>query len=205
MSKWFNAPCRAAILALALGACDQLTGGNSATTAPARPDPTALVTRPDTNVDEIASAEPGRDRRQWQARTPTTQRVTGSVTTSLANGRSGPLILAFANGITITAERDAELRGSVSIGGGKPSFAEAMGGDSSARVYVYRVADEQLSPIAARAGGLCQTDHTNFVAVSEFVDKSGGWVLRVASFRGQTAPNSGEDPLLCQAFQYSSD
>lgn len=205
MSKWFNAPCKAVILALALGACDQLPGGDSAKTPAAKPDPTALVTRPDTNVDEIASAEPGRDRRQWHAQSPAATRITGSVTTSLSGGRSGPLILAFANGITVTAERDAELRGSVSIGGGKPSFAEAMSGDPSARVYVYRVADEQLSPIAARTGGLCQADHTNFVAVSEFVDKSGGWVLRVASFRGQTAPNSGDDPLLCQAFQYSSD
>jgi hypothetical protein len=204
MSKWFNAPCNAVILALALAACDQLAGGNSASAPAPRRDPSALVTKPITDVEEIASAEPGRDRRQWRPLNDASTRQTGAVTTSLANGRSGPLMLAFANGITVAAERQAELKASVSIGGGKPSFAEAMAINPQAKVYVYRVVEEQLSPIAARTGGLCQANHSNFVAVSEFVDKTGDWTLRVAGFRGQEPPGDAEgDPQLCQAYKYS--
>jgi hypothetical protein len=190
------------IAAFALAACDQLAGGNSAKAPAPRRDPTALVTSPNTDVDEIASAEPGRDRRQWRAQGDITTRVTGSVTTSLREGRGGPLILAFANGITITGDRLAELRASTPSGVGQ-SFAELMAVNPNAKVYVYKVIDEQLSPAAARGGGLCQLDRTSHVAVSEFVDQSGDWVLRVAAFRGLTPPGEQTDPQLCHAFRYA--
>lgn len=190
------------VAALALAACDQLAIGNSADAPAPRPDPTALVTSPNTDVDEIASAEPGRDRRQWRAQGETAQRITGSVTTSLQGGRGGPLILAFANGITLTADRMAELRASTPSGVGQ-SFANLMDANPDAKVYVYKVSDEQLSPAAARAGGLCQKDRTSHVVVTEFVDQSGDWVLRVAAFRGLTPPGEATDPQLCQAFRYA--
>jgi hypothetical protein len=206
MSKWFNARSRAVVLAsvLAVAACDRL-GGKKPEIAPGdRPGASDLITKADTDVDEVASAEPGRDRRQWRARSDLARTLTGSVTTSLDGGRGGPLMLAFESGITVTAERDAEVKGSSTIGAGGQTFASVMNVDPSASVYLYRVTGEQLSPSASH-GGLCQGEKTTHVAVSEFVGRDGNWVLRVASFRGEAAPGpeADGDPGLCSAFQYS--
>jgi hypothetical protein len=203
MSKSFNAAFSALVLAsvLALGGCDEFFGAKSSSpTAPNVPSP--LVTSPDTDVSETASAEPGRDRRQWRAASTTARALTGNVTTSSA-GRGGPLLLAYATGITITAERDATMKASSPIYPGSESFAEKMNVDRQADVYLYRVVDEQLSPSAAKAGGLCRADRTAHVAVSEFVGKEGNWALRVASFRGGPSPGTDSDPQLCDIYQYS--
>jgi hypothetical protein len=205
MSKWFNARFRALAVAsvLAVFGCDQLTGANVESASDARRNPSAVVTRPDTDVDEVASAEPGRDRRQWRVASANARDFTGTVTTSM-EGRSGPLMLAFANGITVTGESQGDMRGSASVGGGGESFAKQMNVDPSAKVYLYRVIDEQLSPSAARGGGLCGERRSTHVAVSEFVGASGNWVLRVASFGGGVSPGGAENPGLCRAFQYSA-
>ncbi|MGE3301958.1 MAG: hypothetical protein AB7M12_02465 [Hyphomonadaceae bacterium] len=190
----------AGLLALT-AACDRIPGFKPKAEAGKHVDPTDLITTPDTDVDDVASAEPGRDRRQWRPRTDLARAQTGSVTTSIEL-RGGPLMLAFGNGITVTAERDAELRGAEASGVSGQTFAVLMNLDPSARVFVYRVKDEQLAP-AARAG-LCGDGVTTFVAVSEFVGKDGEWALRVASFKGKTAPGAGVDPELCGAFQYAA-
>lgn len=204
MSKWSNARCKALAFAsvLALLGCDQLTGGNGETAQEAR-NPSAVVTRPDMNVDEVASAVPGRDRRQWRVASQSARDFTGTVTTSMET-RNGPLVLAFANGITVRAEGEGDLRGSASIGGGGENLATKMNVDPSARVYLYRVTDEQLSPSATRGGGLCGQRRTTHVAVSEFVGATGDWVLRVASFNGQVTIGGAEDPGFCQAYLYSA-
>lgn len=202
-SKSFNAACSALVLMglLALSGCDEFFGNRAAT--PAAPNaPSPLVTSPDTDVEETASAEPGRDRRQWRATSASARSLTGNVTTS-TQGRAGPLLLAYANGITITAERDATMKASAPMFPGAASFAETMNVDRQADVYLYRVTDEQLSPSAARSGGLCGTDRTAHVAVSEFVGAEGDWALRIASFRGGHAPGADADPQICSNYQYS--
>jgi hypothetical protein len=203
MSKSFNAAFSALVLAsvLALGGCDEFFGKKAATpSAPNAPSP--LVTSPNTDVAEIASAEPGRDRRQWRADSANARTLTGNVTTS-TEGRGGPLLLAYATGITITAERDATMKASAAIFPGASSFAEKMNVDRQADVYLYRVTDEQLSPSAAKAGGLCGVDRTAHVAVSEFVGKEGNWALRVAAFKGGPSPGTDVDPQICDIYQYS--
>ncbi len=207
MSKSFNAAFSALVLAsvlgstLALAGCDEFFGKKSSTqTAPNAPSP--LVTSPDTDVAETASAEPGRDRRQWRADSGKAKSLTGNVTTS-TEGRGGPLLLAYATGITITAERDATMKASSAMFPGGPNFAEEMNVDRQADVYLYRVLDEGLSPSAAHAGGLCGSDRTAHVAVSEFVGKEGNWALRVAAFKGGPSPGTDADPQLCDIYQYS--
>jgi hypothetical protein len=207
MSKSFNAAFSALVLAsvlgsaLALGGCDEFFGKKPST--PAAPNaPSPLVTSPDTDVAETASAEPGRDRRQWRATSANARTLTGNLTTS-TEGRGGPLLLAYATGITITAERDAAMKASSPMFPGAESFAEQMNVDRQADVYLYRVTDEQLSPSAAKAGGLCGADRTAHVAVSEFVGKEGNWALRVASFKGGASPGMDTDPQICGIYQYS--
>lgn len=205
MSKSFNAAFSALVLAsvLALGGCDEFFGKKSASSPTAPNAPSPLVTSPDTDVAETASAEPGRDRRQWRADSAKAKSLTGNVTTS-TEGRGGPLLLAYATGITITANREATMKASSSMFPGAPSFAEKMNVDRQADVYVYRVSDEGLSPSAANAGGgLCGSDRTAHVVVSEFVGKEGNWALRVAAFKGQPSPGTEADPQLCDVYQYS--
>lgn len=204
MSKWFNVRSKALVFAsaLVLCGCDQLQNAVDSKSQE-RSSPTAIITRPDTDVDEVASAEPGRDRRQWRVSSPNARDFTGTVTTSM-EGRMGPLMLAFANGITVRSEKETDLRASSPVVGGAPeTFAARMNMPPSAKVYVYRVVEEQLSPSAA-GGGLCRARRTTHVAVSEFVGASGNWVLRIASFNGQASPGGADNPGLCDAFQYSA-
>ena len=208
MSKWFNAAFSALVLAsalaspVALSGCDEFFGKQAAKTAvPNAPSP--LVTSPVTDIAETASAEPGRDRRQWRADSANARRITGNVTTS-TSGPRGPLLLASATGITVTAERDALVKATTPLFAGSDNFVAAMGIDPQVDVYLYRVTDEGLSPSAAKNGGLCGDARTTHVAVSEFVGKEGNWALRVAAFRGQPSPGMESDPQLCGTYQYSS-
>jgi hypothetical protein len=181
--------------------CDQLQNAVDPKSEE-RSSPTAIITRPDTDVDEVASAEPGRDRRQWRTSSPNARDFTGTVTTS-TEGRMGPLMLAFANGITVKSEKETDVRASAPIGGGPETFAARMNMPPTGKVYIYRVLEEQLSPSAA-GGGLCRARRTTHVAVSEFVGASGNWVLRIASFNGQVSPGGADNPGLCDAFQYAA-
>ncbi len=204
MSKWFNAACSALVLAsaLALSGCDEFFGNQAA--RPAVPNaPSPLVTSPVTDIAETASAEPGRDRRQWRASSANARSITGNVTTS-SMGRGGTLLLASATGITVTAERDALVKATTPVFTGSGNFAVAMEIDPQVDVYLYRVTDEGLSPSAANNGGLCGDVRTTHVAVSEFVGKEGEWALRFAAFRGEPAPGMESDPQLCGTYQFTS-
>jgi hypothetical protein len=160
-------------------------------------------TRPDTRVEEVASAEPGKARAQWRAATPRARDVTGNLTASLPDGRGGPLMLAFANGITVRLEQMALVTGGDRIMKGGQTFQSVMDVDPSAGVYVYRAANEKVDATAPM-GGLCGAQRLTFVAVSEFVSASGEWAFKVAPFRGASppAPDATIDPQPCAALAF---
>lgn len=196
---------RACLVGVALALMATGCGRNGDLAAPAaneRPDRSAPVTSPE-GVAAVATAEPGATRNRWNAQTEVARNVTGTLTASLEAGRGGPLILAFANGITMRLERIADQLGADRTGSGGVTFSSTLGADPNAGVFIYRVADETISP-SAQGGGLCQGARTKFVAVSEFVNRKGDWVFTLAAYRGdaQPGPQAGADPLLCAAYGY---
>lgn len=189
-----------ATLALTAG-CDR-AGEIVAPTAKERVDRSAPVTAPE-GVSVVATAEPGAARNRWKAQTELTRTVAGNLTASLESGRGGPLILAFANGITLKLERVADQVGADRTGSDNVTFSSTLGADPNAAVFVYRVAEETLAR-SATSGGLCQQARTTFVALSEFVNRQGDWVFTLAAYRGATPPgaNGGADPQFCAAYGY---
>jgi hypothetical protein len=166
-------------------------------------DRSAPVTAPEMRVDPVATAEPGFDRTQWRASSELARSLGGNMSASLERGRGGPLVLAFADGITLRLERVGDHQGADRTGLGSSTFASSLSTDPNAGVYVYRVLDEKLAS-SARQGGLCLKEGTTHVAISEFVNRAGEWVLALASFKGQTppGPQADVDPNLCGAFGY---
>lgn len=209
MWKRSSARCRSAgrlsvvLVAVILAGCD-LSGlpgfkrGGEAAEAEAG----ALVP-PETDVAEVASAEPGRIRRQWRPADPNARRRTGTLTTSLENIRSGPLVLAFANGITVRLEKVGQASGRERVARAGPAFAEALGAEPGALVMVYRVLSENVDKVAPE-GGLCRTRQTSYVALSEYVNASGDWVFRLGGFleRDEPGPAFEGDPGFCGTFAY---
>ena len=188
-------------MALALVACGQ-NGNNATPAATQRPDRSAPVTTPE-GVAVVATAEPGAVRNRWNAQTELARTITGTLTASLEAGRGGPLVLAFANGITLKLERVADQVGADRTGSGGITFSSTLGADPNAGVFIYRVANETIASIAPR-GGLCQGAKTSYVAVSEFVNRQGDWVFTLAAYRGtaQPGPAAASDPLFCAAYGY---
>lgn len=186
---------------LACAACSR-DGGSTAPETTARPDRSAIVTAPE-SVSAVATAEPGAIRNRWLAQTEQARTVTGTLTATLESGRGGPLVLAFANGITLRLERVADQVGADRTGSGATTFSSVLGADPNAGVYVYRVLNETITQSAAR-GGLCPGARTSFVAVSEFVNRQGNWVFTIAAYRGpvQPGPQSPSDPMYCGAYGY---
>ncbi len=185
---------------VALAGCTQDEGGDSE--AKAR---SSNVTRPETRVDPVPQEEPAVARSEWEAVNDKARSVTGNLRVSLARGvRGGPLIFAFANGITIEAQGYEVVPADSRSGVGGQSFAAVVGGDPRVDAYLYRVMSENVSRTATH-GGLCGDAVATHLAVSEFVDGSGRWVFKIAAFRGEVAPPSGADPVLCDAFSYTAD
>lgn len=194
--------CVALLMMTAAAGCDRVSVGEAPTTTQ-RPSRSSPVTVPDTAVDTVATAEPGLARNRWAAGTDLARTVTGNLTTSLESGRGGPLIMAFANGLTLRLERIAEHVGADRTGSGGATFAATLGADPNAGVYIYRVADERIYSTAPQ-GGVCQRDAAKFVALSEFVNRNGDWTFVFAAFRGEQSPGpqSDRDPQLCGAYGY---
>lgn len=197
---------RASLLALAVlacvGGCDRV-GDNAAPAVNERPDRSAPVTSPE-GVAVVATAEPGAARNRWQAQTELTRTVTGNLTASLESGRGGPLILAFATGITLKMERVADQLGADRTGSpGAVTFSTVLGADPNAKAFVYKVIDETIAS-SAPAGGLCRDMRTTYVALSEFVNRQGDWVFTLAAYRGgvQPGPQANADPQYCAAYGY---
>lgn len=163
----------------------------------------STVVEPETRVDTVPQEEPAVARSQWRAANDDARTVTGNLRVSLQGVRGGPLVFAFANGITITAQPYAVAPADSRSGVGGQSFAAVLGGDPRVDTYLYRVQTENVTNSAAH-GGLCGEYRTRHMAVSEFVDGSGRWVFKVAAFRGEASPSSGADPELCDSYAYTA-
>lgn len=184
---------------LALAACD----AREEETDPTRVRTTTVV-EPETRVDAVPQEEPGVARSQWEAVNENARAATGNLRVSLSGVRGGPVIFAFANGITIEAQPYEVAPADSRSGVGGQSFAAVLGGDPRVDTHLYRVLNENVSRTAT-LGGLCGDAVTRHMAVSEFVDGSGRWVFKVASFSGEAAPPSGADPVFCKAYSYTAD
>jgi hypothetical protein len=191
------------LLALAavalLGGCSR-DDSDSASGRGVRP---SAIVEPEMRVDAVPHEEPGVARHQWRAQNDEARVILGNLSVSLEEGRGGPIVFAFANGVTIRGEQlaahDANERTGASDG---QTFAALLQQPSQVDVRVYRVVEERVTQSAPR-GGLCGELRTATVAASEFVDERGRWVLRLAAFRGEAAPGENQgDPQLCGVFSY---
>ncbi len=189
-----------AVLCLALGGCNR----NDDESKGPRPHGSAL-TEPDTrDPDVVPQEEPAVARSQWRAASDTARRVSGNLRVSIEGRRGGPVIFAFATGVTVRAQPYAEVAADSRSGVGGQSFAAVMAGDPRVKAYLYRVLDENVTE-SAPAGGLCGPDtRTRYMAVSEFVDSTGRWVFKIAAFRGDRGPPNNGDPQLCNAYAFTS-
>lgn len=147
--------------------------------------------------------EPGLLRQQWRATDALAKHVTGNLTASLEYVRSGPLILAFANGVTLRLESMGSVEADARISPAGATFGQALKAAGAETVRLYRVMSENIEKVAP-AGGLCRDTQTAFVAVAEYVDGSGEWAFHAASFAG-AEPGAGAtaDPRLCGVYSYT--
>lgn len=202
MWKRFSARSKllASVLGLGLSGCDVKGLGDQGEQqfGPTRPGQVLAAEE----VGAVASAEPGRTPRQWRPADPGARRATGTLTTSLESLRSGPLVLAFANGITLRLERMGQMPAAERMGVGAQSFAKALGLHEEAPVRIYRVLREEVDPVAPD-GGLCRKQPTAYVAAAEYIGPEGEWAFRTGSFAGEVEPGAGGDPQFCGAFSYS--
>jgi hypothetical protein len=161
----------------------------------------STVIEPETRVDVVPQEEPAVARTQWRAASDSARRVSGNLRVSIESTRGGPVIFAFASGVTVRAQPYNMVPADSRSGVGGQSFAAVLGGDPRVNAYLYRGLDETVTNSAPQ-GGLCGEERTRYMAVSEFVDGSGRWVFKIAAFRGGEAPPSGEDPQLCNSYAY---
>ncbi|MBC7768336.1 MAG: hypothetical protein H7124_06075 [Phycisphaerales bacterium] len=182
---------------LVLGACQR--EANDQQLPGERP---VTVVEPETRVDAVPQEEPAVARSQWRAASEQARTVTGNLRVSLEDRRGGPVVFAFANGITVRAQPYNVVPAEQRSGSGGQSFAAILAGDPRVDAYLYRVLDENLIP--GRQSGLCGEAGTRNMAVSEFVDASGRWVFKIAAFRGEAQPPSSADPELCGAYAYTA-
>ena len=185
-------------LALCVGACSRQNHNDQAS----RPHSETIV-EPETRVDSVPQEEPAVARSQWRASNDVTRNVTGNLRVSMEHLRGGPLIFAFATGVTVRAQAYQEAQAGSRSGVGGQSLAAVMGGDPRVDAYLYRVLQETVTP-SAPLGGLCGQDRTRFLAVSEFVDPSGRWVFKLAAFKGDRGPASGSAPQHCNSFSFTA-
>ncbi len=185
-----------AALSLTAAGCSRENEGDQ----PDRPRGSTVI-EPETRVDVVPQEEPAVARTQWRAASDTARRVSGNLRVSIESTRGGPVIFAFANGITVRAQPYNMVPADSRSGVGGQSFAAVLGGDPRVNAFLYRVLDENVTTSAAQ-GGLCGEEITRYMAVSEFVDGSGRWVFKIAAFRGSEAPPSGEDPQVCNSYAY---
>lgn len=182
---------------LALGACQRER--NDEKLPRERP---VTVVEAETRVDAVAQEEPAVARSQWRASSEQARTVTGNLRVSLEGRRGGPVVFAFANGITVRAQPYNVVPADQRSGSGGQSFAAILGGDPRVEAYLYRVLDENLIP--GRTTGMCGEARARHMAVSEFVDSSGRWVFKIAAFRGEAQPPTSADPELCAAYAYTA-
>ncbi|MET0183169.1 MAG: hypothetical protein ABW199_09810 [Caulobacterales bacterium] len=188
------------LTALALSvACDRRANDPSA--GGVRP---STVVEPEMRVDEVAQEEPAVARSRWRLANDVARSVTGNLQVSLAGARGGPIVLAFASGITMRAQPIAVTPASNRSGVGDRNFAQVLGGNPQVDAHMYRVQDETVAQAAA-AGGLCGPSRVTHIVISEFVDPRGRWVFKLAAFKGEGPPGvSGVDPEFCATYAYEA-
>lgn len=187
-----------AVLALGLTACNR--SGSDSNVPGERPQ---TQVEAETRVDTVPQEEPAIARSQWRAANEDARGVTGNLRVSLQGRRGGPLVFAFATGVTVVGQPYSVVPADSRSGVGGQSFAAVLGGDPRVDAYLYRVVSENVTSSAPR-GGLCGEAVSRFLAVSEFVDGAGRWVFKIAAFSGDTQPGSGSDAQLCNAYSYTS-
>ncbi|MBP6688947.1 MAG: hypothetical protein KA153_03060 [Hyphomonadaceae bacterium] len=187
-----------AVLALGLTACNR--NGSDSNVPGERPQ---TQVEAETRVDTVPQEEPAIARSQWRAANEDARGVTGNLRVSLQGRRGGPLVFAFATGVTVVGQPYSVVPADSRSGVGGQSFAAVLGGDPRVDAYLYRVVSENVTSSAPR-GGLCGEAVSRFLAVSEFVDGAGRWVFKIAAFSGDTQPGSGSDAQLCNAYSYTS-
>jgi len=153
------------------------------------------------NVDVVPQEEPAVARQQWRASSDTARSISGNLRVSLVGQRGGPVVFAFANGITVQAQPYAVVPANSRSGVGGQSYAAVIGGDPRVNAWIFRVQAENVSASAAQ-GGLCGAERARYLAVSEFVDSSGRWVFKIAAFSGDGEP--GQRPTLCNAYAFTA-
>lgn len=198
-SEWFRGR-RAG--AACLGALLLLAGCDRSRLFTAKEEPLEQSAAPQQRV-RPPEVEPGLLRQQWRAADAVANRVTGNLTASLEYVRSGPLILAFANGVTVRLESMGSVEVDSRISPSGVTFGQALKAAGAETVRLYRVMSENIEKVAPE-GGLCREARTAFVAVAEYVDGSGEWAFHAASFAG-AEPGSGAtgDPQLCGVYSYT--
>ncbi len=187
-----------AVLALGVAACNR--NGADSDLPGERPQ---TQVEAETRVDTVPQEEPAIARSQWRAANEDARSITGNLRVSLQGRRGGPLVFAFATGVTVIGQPYSVVPADSRSGVGGQSFAAVLGGDPRVDAYLYRVGSENVTPSAPR-GGVCGEAVTRFLAVSEFVDGAGRWVFKIAAFSGDTQPGSGSDAQLCNAYSYTS-
>ena len=187
-----------AVLALGVAACNR--NGADSDLPGERPQ---TQVEAETRVDTVPQEEPAIARSQWRAANEDARSITGNLRVSLQGRRGGPLVFAFATGVTVIGQPYSVVPADSRSGVGGQSFAAVLGGDPRVDAYLYRVGSENVTPSAPR-GGLCGEADTRLLAVIEFVDGAGRWVFKIAAFSGDTQPGSGSDAQLCNAYSYTS-
>jgi hypothetical protein len=197
----FKAALAGAALALAglAGACDP--GGDDPAAGNVR---ASTVVEPELRVDAVPQEEPAVARSQWRAANEPAHLQTGNLRVSLAGVRGGPVVFAFAAGITVRAQPIAVTPARSRSGVQGRSYAELYGGNPDVDAHLYRVTDETVAQTAPN-GGLCGGARATHLVVSEFVDSRGRWVFKLAAFRGSGPPGvSGVDPEFCAAYAFEA-
>ncbi|ANP46376.1 hypothetical protein ATE48_10845 [Candidatus Viadribacter manganicus] len=185
-------------MTLSVGACER--NSDKSNVPGERPQ---TVVEPETRVDTVPQEEPAIARSQWRAANEDARSVTGNLRVSLQGRRGGPLVFAFATGVTVVGQPYNVVPADSRSGVGGQSFAAVLGGDPRVETYLYRVESENVTPSAPH-GGLCGEAVTRHLAVSEFVDGAGRWVFKIAAFSGDARPPSSSDPQLCNAYAYTA-
>jgi hypothetical protein len=207
MSKWcsvrFKRVFLGVIAAVALSGAQAGCGQNGSSDQNGQ-TPASTIVSPEMRVDAVPQEEPAVARTQWRAVNDSARDITGNLHVSLEAQRGGPVIFAFANGITVRAQPIADVPADQRSGVGGQSFAAVLGGDPRVDAHLYRVLGEQVAR-SAPSGGLCGSGVTKHLAVSEFVDSSSHWVFRVAAFKGDRPPGAAsEDPQFCGGYAFAA-
>lgn len=206
MSKWFSARSNGVFGAVALILIASFTVsacGRQDRAKEAQKARSSTVVEPEMiGIDTVAEEEPAVARAQWIAVNDGARTVSGNLRVSLEGARGGPVVFAFATGITIRAQPIDVSPADARSGVDRQSFAAVLGGDPRVKAHIYRVLEDNVARSATR-GGLCRSEKTTHLAVSEYVDPSGNWVFKVAAFKGEQAPGvAGQDPQFCDKYTF---